>query len=50
MGEIYVNKEAMCKLVCQILHIIFWLISVFVRNAKGGDCWNYDIFVISANT
>ena len=28
----------------------FWLISVFVTNAKGGDCWNYDIFVISANT
>ena len=27
-----------------------WLISVFVTNAKGGDCWNYDIFFISANT
>ena len=28
----------------------FWLISVFVTNAKGGDYWNYDIFVISYNT
>ena len=28
----------------------FWLISVFVTNAKGGDCWNYDIFFISYNT
>ena len=28
----------------------FWLISVFFTNAKGGDCWNYDIFVISYNT
>ena len=28
----------------------FWLISVFVTNAKGGDCWNNDIFVISNNT
>ena len=28
----------------------FWLISVFVTNAKGGDCWNYDIFVISYNS
>ena len=28
----------------------FRLISVFVTNAKGGDCWNNDIFVISYNT
>ena len=28
----------------------FWLISVFVTNAKGGDCWNNDIFVISYTT
>ena len=28
----------------------FWLISVFVTNAKGGDCWNNDTFVISYNT
>jgi hypothetical protein len=28
----------------------FWLISVFVTNAKGGDCWHYVIFVISENT
>ena len=61
MGEIYVNKEVMCK---QIYKDQFfkmetsmsdfilkcWLKSVFVTNAKGGDCWNYDIFVISANT
>ena len=25
----------------------FWLISVFVTNAKGEDCWNNDIFFIS---
>ena len=28
----------------------FWLISVFVTNAKGGDCWNNDTFVISNKT
>ena len=28
----------------------FWLISVFVTNSKGGDCWNCDTFVISYNT
>ena len=24
----------------------FWLISVFVTNAKGGDCWHYFVFFI----
>ncbi len=43
-------QHSRIKLVFSNFVYKFWLISVFVTNAKGGDCWNYDIFVISYNT
>ena len=51
MGEIYVNKEFMCnkfakdqfwkiKISMSNFAHKFWLITIFVTNAKGGDCWH----------
>jgi hypothetical protein len=60
MGETYAIKEAIyiqkiykdqfLKVSMSYFVYKFWLIRIFVTNAKGGDYWNYDIFFISYNT
>ena len=37
-------KDQFCKIKIQ------FVISVFVTNAKGGDCWHFVMFAISDNT
>ena len=54
MGEICANELQRQILKNQkIQHVIvhkFWLISVFVTNAKGGDFWHCIVFFISDKT
>lgn len=49
MEAIYIQHNKIKSVLLDLVYK-FWLISVFVTNAKGGDCWNNDIFVISYNT
>ena len=49
MEAMYIQHRKI-KLVLLDLVYKFWLISVFVTNAKGGDCWNNDTFFISYST
>jgi hypothetical protein len=52
MGETYVYKAILQRSILknQNLACFQFDISVFVTNAKGGDCWHHVMFAISDNT